>query len=68
MYSWTTVLKIKRPYLIIGTRGEGIAIINLNNFYLKRIFSKEISDVEKIDIIDSEIKINDSIKIPFPNF
>lgn len=36
MYDWPDTLKKKGPYLIIGRSGREVAIVNVENFYLKR--------------------------------
>ena len=66
-YNWPTVLRIYKNYIIIGTRGEGIAIINLNTFYIKR-YNLDNLDVEDINFLESGIYVNNTINLPFPNF
>lgn len=36
MYAWPTALALEGDVLVIGTRGEGAAAVNLRNFRLKR--------------------------------
>jgi len=76
-YSWPTVLGKKDSYLIIGTRGEGIVIVDLDNFYLKRYYlgsnihrsdTEEYFsyDVQKITFNEDHILVNGEKKIPWP--
>ena len=73
-YNWAECLVKKDNYLFIGTRGEGLVIINLDTFYLKRIQLKDKWNiVAKIEIDNNKIKINDgeingSEIIDFVNF
>ena len=36
-YAWASVLKKLGPYLLIGTRGEGLAIVDTRTFQLRRV-------------------------------
>ncbi len=69
MYSWPTVLKLTGPYLLIGTRGEGLAIINLQSFYLKRYrLSPPNDEVMSMEVLHSKIVVNEQEKIDLPDF
>jgi len=69
MYSWLTVLKLIGPYLLIGTRGEGLAIINLQSFHLKRYrLSLPNDEVRSLEVLYSEIVVNEQEKIDPPDF
>ncbi len=69
MYSWPTVLRLIGPYLIIGTRGEGLAIINLQSFHLKRYrLSPPNDDVRSLEVLYSKIVVNEQEKIDLPDF
>ena len=67
MYSWPTALKKAGPHLIIGTRGQGLAIVNLESLHLKRIpLHSQDDEVKRLEVGDSLIRINGSREIPFP--
>jgi len=69
MYSWPTVLKKTDPYLLISTRGEGLAIVNTQTFHLKKYRFLPPNDViSDLEVLDSRIRINDSKEIDLPNF
>jgi len=69
MYSWPTVLKLIGPYLLIGTRGEGLAIINLQSFHLKRYrLSPPNDEVRSLEVLHSKIVVNEQKKIDLPDF
>lgn len=69
MYSWPTVLKLIGPYLLIGTRGEGLAIINLQSFHLKRYrLSPPNDEVRSLQVLHSKIVVNEQEKIDLPDF
>ncbi len=69
MYSWPTVLRLIGPYLLIGTRGEGVAIINLQSFHLKRDrLSPPNDEVRSLEVLNSKIIINEQEKIDLPDF
>lgn len=63
-YHWPTVLKKSGSYLLIGTRGEGLVIVNLRQNYLKKIkLPSPYHEVHTIETSDSAIKINNSHEI-----
>jgi len=69
MYSWPTVLRLTGPYLLIGTRGEGLAVINLQSFHLKRYrLSPPNDEVRSLEVRDSKIVVNEQEKIDLPDF
>ncbi len=69
MYSWPTVLRLIGPYLLIGTRGEGLAIINLQSFHLKRYRLPPPNDeVGSLQVFHSKIIVNEQEKINLPDF
>jgi len=69
MYSWPTVLRLIGPYLLIGTRGEGLAIINLQSFHLKRYrLSPPNDEVGSLEVLHSKIVVNEQKKIDLPDF
>lgn len=69
IYSWPTVLRLIDPYLLIGTRGEGLAIINLQSFHLKRYrLSPPNDEVMSMEVLHSKIVVNEQEKIDLPDF
>lgn len=69
MYSYIAVLKKIGPYLLIGTEGEGLVVVNVESFYLKRFrFDPPNDYVKKLEVLDSKIRINGSKEIDLPNF
>ncbi len=69
MYSWPTVLRLIGHYLLIGTRGEGLAIINLQSFHLKRYrLSPPNDEVRSLEVLHSQIIVNEQEKIDLPDF
>ncbi len=69
MYSWPTVLRLTGPYLLIGTRGEGLAMINLQSFHLKRYrLSPPNDEVGSLEVLHSKIVVNEQEKIDLPDF
>ncbi len=68
MYSWPTVLRLIGSYLLIGTRGEGRAIINLQSFHLKRYrLSPPNDEVMSMDVLHLKIIVNEQEKIDLPD-
>jgi len=69
MYSWPTVLRLIGPYLLVGTRGEGLATINLQSFHLKRYrLSPPNDEVRSLEVLHSKIVVNKQEKIDLPDF
>jgi len=69
MYSWPTLLKKTGPYLLIGTRGEGLAMVNLETFHLKRFrFLPPNHVISELELLDSTIRINATKEIDLPSF
>ncbi len=69
MYSWPTLLRLIGPYLLIGTRGEGLAIINLQSFHSKRYrLSPPNDEVRSLEVLHSQIVVNEQEKIDLPDF
>ena len=69
MYSYITVLEKVGPYLLIGTQGEGLVVVNVENFHLKRFrFDPPNDYVKKLEVLDSKIRINGSKEVDLPNF
>jgi hypothetical protein len=68
-YCWPTVLLEYNGYLIIGTRGEGLVIVNLNYYVLKRYdLGENFNNVDSISISNGYILINEKQKIEFKEF
>ncbi|HEY5535157.1 MAG TPA: hypothetical protein VIL99_09525 [Ignavibacteria bacterium] len=68
-YSWVQVIEKYKNYILLGTRLEGLAIINLNTYLLKRIdFGEKNNDIKKISIRNNRILINDKREIDFEEF
>lgn len=66
---WPSALKLYGDYLLIGTRGEGLAIINLKTSVYRRINpGQEASYVESLSVKNDEIIVNKTVKVPFPKF
>lgn len=69
-YPHITDLKKIGPYLLIGTDGEGLAIINVETFHLKRY--REYESISKLEVLGSKIRIYrmDDVteEIDLPNF
>ncbi len=63
MYHWPSVLERMGSYLLIGTYGEGLAVVNLETFHLQRIvLGGDNESVQRIDILGrNTIRINDSL-------
>jgi hypothetical protein len=67
MYSWPTVLAKAGHYLIIGTRGEGAAAVDLKTFRLKRFrFGRPDDDVKTIDVKGSSVLVNGTRPLKLP--
>lgn len=68
-YCWIQTMEKYKEYIILGTGGEGLAIINLNSLELKRIdLGEDYNDVKKISVVNDRITINDNKKIKFKDF
>ncbi|GJL79011.1 MAG: hypothetical protein NPINA01_20000 [Nitrospinaceae bacterium] len=74
-YKWfyPTVLKNKGPYLIAGTDGQGLFIINTETFHLRHHTSfykknRAPDHVERVDILPSKIVVNGKVEIDLPEF
>jgi len=68
-YCWIQTMEKYKEYIILGTRGEGLAIINLNSLVLKRIdLGEDYNDVKKLSVVNDRITINDNKKIKFKDF
>lgn len=67
MDCWPTVLAKSGHYLIIGTRGEGAAAVDLKNFRLKRFrFGGPDDVVKSIDVKGSAVTINGGRPLALP--
>lgn len=67
MYCWPTVLAKAGRWLIIGTRGEGAAAVELTTFRLKRFRFGGADDVVKtIDVKGSAVTINGARRLVLP--
>jgi hypothetical protein len=65
MHSWPTVLRKVGRYLVIGTTGEALAIVDVHNFHLKRVRFNSVDDqVAKLECNGETIRVNDSIELP----
>lgn len=61
MYSWPTKLAQYGNLLIIGTRGEGLVIINTSTLYMERITLSEVNqEVKSLVIKGSQLIVNDA--------
>ena len=68
-YAWPTVLKKLGPFLLIGTRGEGLAIVDTRDFSLKRIaLGATGNDVERIEIVGAKIRVNGVVDVDAPSY
>jgi hypothetical protein len=67
-YAWPTALARTGPYLVIGTRGEGLAIVDTRSFTLerKRLGSKG-DEVATLAIHGTKIRVNDSVEVEAPS-
>ncbi|MEW6087690.1 MAG: hypothetical protein AB1498_05245 [bacterium] len=69
IHRYPFLLKKLGRYLIIGTKGDGIIIVNTENFYLKKYdISSNGGAVENIEIEGKKIIINNSDIIDEPAF
>ncbi|MBI3554420.1 MAG: hypothetical protein HY077_18135 [Elusimicrobia bacterium] len=67
MYAWPTLLQRAGPYLLVGTRGEGVAAIDLRDFRLRRFRFQSSDDVVKsLEVKGSEVIVNGvrTLKLP----
>lgn len=63
-YAWPTILKHSGDFLIIGTRGEGLAVVHLTDSYLKRIaLPFPDNEVRSLSVSHSVVIINGSREI-----
>jgi len=68
-YSGAGLIVNVGPYLIIGTAGEGLAMINLSTNHLKRIYLEgKNSYVESLDTSGNQIIVNHCLFVPLPDF
>ncbi len=65
MYHWPSVLEGVGRYLLIGTHGEGLAVVNLQTWYLTRLaFDAENNEVHQIEVLGPHtVRINQSITL-----
>ncbi len=66
MYHWPTVLRKVNEYLVIGTKGEGLIVIDLRNFRFKRHrFFNHDDDIKRIKLLEgNKVLVNDFRVIP----
>ncbi len=66
MYHWPTVFRKVNDYLVIGTKGEGVIVIDLKNFRFKRHrFFNHDDDVKRIKLLEgNKVLVNDFRVIP----
>jgi len=65
MYAFPVVLKLAGPYLVIGTRGEGIAAVELKTLRLKRVrFHGPDDDVKTLEVKDGALVVNGVRTVP----
>lgn len=68
-YAWASVLKMLGPHLLIGTKGEGLSIVDTRTFRLRRVpIGGAGSDVESIAIVGTKIRINGTVDIDAPEY
>ena len=61
IYSWPTLLRKAGDWLLIGTRGEGLVLVNVKTWYLKR--TKEVYlNIEQLSVTGNKIIVNESIE------
>ena len=64
-YAWPTALARLGPYLLIGTRGEGVAAVDLRDFRLKKIRFHDANDsVATIEVKGSAATVNGGVPVP----
>lgn len=65
MYSWPTSLHKTGDWLLVNTRGEGLALVNVRTWYLKRI-DKDVNEVQRFEIVGNRAIVNSSIEVALP--
>ncbi len=67
LYHAPSVLKRAGPYLLIGTRGEGVAAVDLRTLSLRRLrFSGSDDDVKSLDIDGGKVYVNGTRELRLP--
>ena len=65
--AWPTVLERSGHWLAIGTRGEGVALVDLHTFHLKRIRTGTAADVVKtLDATEKGFRVNGLTTVEIP--
>ncbi len=67
-YSWPTRLAATGDLLVIGTRGEGLAVVKLSTLALRRVKVLGNDDVEELAVHDSLIVVNRVARVALPAF
>lgn len=68
-YTWPTVLRKHGDFLLVGTRGDGVAVVNLRANRFKRYrFDDRFNDVQSLEVSGSKVLVNGEPKLELPSF
>ncbi len=68
LHSWPIALKKYKQYLFIGTHGEGLAVVNTNNFHLRRYLFREYDSIDSLRFEGDKVILSNTDTIPMPKF
>lgn len=71
MYDWPQVLRKRGPLLFIGTRGEGLVVVNVVKPHIHRFPKVGLgsrSNVAKLEFAGSDLVVNGKEHIPLSKF
>jgi hypothetical protein len=67
-YDWPTRLALAGDVLVIGTRGEGLALVRLSNFALRRLAVPGYDSIDSLAVTDSTVTVNGATTVALPRF
>lgn len=67
-YRWPTCLARAGDVLVIGTHGEGLALVHLPSLRLKRVTLPGEENVERLAVVDSVLVVNGRARMVVPAF
>jgi len=65
MYCWPTDLRKSGDWLLINTRGEGLAFVNTDTWHLKRV-AVDVREVTGFSVSGNQAVINGSLRVALP--
>jgi hypothetical protein len=67
-YQWPTRLAFAGGVLVIGTRGQGLALVRLSDLALRRLSVPGYDTIDALAVTDSTITVNGASTVAMPGF